>query len=349
MTFQKGFTPVFVILIITAFGLAAGGGYYFYQNQKQPSTSTNVNPNTNQESTQSVEITEWETYTNAKYGYSLMHPPDWSVTRSCGLPNSTQDFYVCVHDSSFKVLENIPSVGLGAVTLDNIIGNSLLIYGEGSSLFGQIINFEDNPNPFCQPGGPVRIIDCKETTFNGITRAERTIDGEKEIVLLKDKRVVLYMRLVNQKDTKNDFPIYNQILSTFKFNQSDNSLEQITNSISGVTWSNITPNKETIFIDNSSKSLSGNSRKGTHVTKDGSLQFDNASQLQQMGWVDDYDLAADGANSMSWGYTKSVNGKKQVLLFSADNISVKSNPENGPPIVKCPCTIEDKVFLSSPF
>ncbi len=101
---QKGFAPILVVLLI-AVGI---GGYFSYQQVNRNSSTPPLNqaactqeaklcpdgssvgrvgPNcefapcpTSKESTSSAETTNWKTYTNVKFGYSLKYPTSGKIT-----------------------------------------------------------------------------------------------------------------------------------------------------------------------------------------------------------------------------------------------------------------------------
>lgn len=76
--------------------------------------------------------------------------------------------------------------------------------------------------------------------------------------------------------------------------------------------------------------------------------FEMVQQLNKNGFMLSNELAADGAGSSMWGYTKEENGKSQILLFSYKTDPSSSLP-NQPLQFNCPCKIHISVFASQPF
>lgn len=93
------------------------------------------------------------------------------------------------------------------------------------------------------------------------------------------------------------------------------------------------------------KSISGKEQVGTVTNKNGYLRnVANTASLKSNDWVEDINLSADGPNGSQWGYTKSENAKKQVLIFSYTNLSFTPPPTG----TTCPCEFTVKIFLSDP-
>lgn len=94
-------------------------------------------------------------------------------------------------------------------------------------------------------------------------------------------------------------------------------------------------------------SLSGMKSSTTMTTKTASVpHFGQSVPLRDMGFDVDKNLAADGAGSSQWGFTKTVDGQKKVIIFSSETKPTNSNP-NEPLQFSCPCQTSLSVFVSN--
>jgi hypothetical protein len=76
MNYHKGFiTPL--LLILVAIFLLGGGAYVFTQN-KQTDHSTVVTQTA--QATSTMQISDWKTYRNDKYGFKFHYPKDWLLS-----------------------------------------------------------------------------------------------------------------------------------------------------------------------------------------------------------------------------------------------------------------------------
>jgi hypothetical protein len=81
--------PLKWILILIIFILIGGGATYYVANQSQkPASSSNQTPTTAPSPTPTPDPTsDWKTYTNTKYGYSVKYPSDWKIQSPGGGSN----------------------------------------------------------------------------------------------------------------------------------------------------------------------------------------------------------------------------------------------------------------------
>ncbi len=86
---KKGFTQILILGLVAAVFLL-GGTYFWKRMQKppiqltpsnipKPSASPSVTPTPTSESTSSVDTSNWKTYTNETYKYSLKYPDSYEV------------------------------------------------------------------------------------------------------------------------------------------------------------------------------------------------------------------------------------------------------------------------------
>lgn len=68
--------------------------------------------------------------------------------------------------------------------------------------------------------------------------------------------------------------------------------------------------------------------------------------MTQLGWENDRNQSADSPMGSLWGYTRKINGKKQILQLEYIN---KTMLKDGPMNYKCPCDVEYIFSLSEPF
>ncbi|MBI3589546.1 MAG: hypothetical protein HY093_04025 [Candidatus Liptonbacteria bacterium] len=83
---RGGFALVPAILVVLAVLVIGAGAYYFATKTKQPTpASTNQEPQASNlpapENTASNEISNWKTYRNDTYGFSIKYPSDWLASK----------------------------------------------------------------------------------------------------------------------------------------------------------------------------------------------------------------------------------------------------------------------------
>jgi len=92
--------------------------------------------------------------------------------------------------------------------------------------------------------------------------------------------------------------------------------------------------------------LKGQFIKATVTQNEAMLpHFEDVEHLSSKGYTLDETLSADGPGSSTWGYSKTVGDRKDILLFSYTTKPSNSNP-NEPLQFNCPCHIEVTVFTS---
>lgn len=85
MNKEKGQALILIVVAILVLVAIAAGVYYFgKQNSSQPRNTPIVSesqkPSTPSSTTTKDEFSDWKTYTNKKYGYSVRYPADWLMT-----------------------------------------------------------------------------------------------------------------------------------------------------------------------------------------------------------------------------------------------------------------------------
>lgn len=92
--------------------------------------------------------------------------------------------------------------------------------------------------------------------------------------------------------------------------------------------------------------FSGESLSGFTMSETASMDhFEDEAYMESLGYTLDNNLSADGPGSSVWGYSKDVNGKKQIVLFSYETKPSDSDP-NTPLQFNCPCNTNVKAFVS---
>ncbi|MDD2822705.1 MAG: hypothetical protein PHQ59_01355 [Candidatus Daviesbacteria bacterium] len=76
---EKGFAPIIIILGIVLFLGIVGGVYYFSKNSSSAIKNNPVNTPTPTATLKVDETTNWKTYTNTEYGYSIKYPENISL------------------------------------------------------------------------------------------------------------------------------------------------------------------------------------------------------------------------------------------------------------------------------
>lgn len=114
-TSQKGFSPILIVLLIVA---TLTGGYFLYTQQTKPlpqpipqqTPTPSPAPALESESSPSAGTTNWRTYVNTKYGFSLRYPEDknFKVQEnnkgiSIGTPNSGFGLFISIFDNPKKL------------------------------------------------------------------------------------------------------------------------------------------------------------------------------------------------------------------------------------------------------
>lgn len=133
--------------------------------------------------------------------------------------------------------------------------------------------------------------------------------------------------------------------SSFTTQSLDPIFKSVTASTPKVDWSDTS----TISTQTAYGYLTGRQITGQKLSNDAQTeQFENVTDLANLGFEKDVNLQAGGPGSSSWGYKKTKNGKTQVILFSYVTEPSSSNP--GEPIqFVCPCKIDLTVFVSDLF
>jgi len=71
--------------------------------------------------------------------------------------------------------------------------------------------------------------------------------------------------------------------------------------------------------------------------------FENVKTMNDLGYFEDMQFAADGPGSSNWGYAKEENGKTRVAIFRYSTNHLLGPESNSPPFVNL------SVFVSEPF
>lgn len=88
--------------------------------------------------------------------------------------------------------------------------------------------------------------------------------------------------------------------------------------------------------------------KGTIPTMSGCFRECETDRLKKLGWQPDMNQAADSPAMSIWGYTRTVNGKRQLLQVTYKNNSTIIKP-NEPIEILCPCSLEYEVKITNRF
>jgi hypothetical protein len=208
--YQKGFVVPLLISIIAI--LIIGGGVYIYSNKKvENNTPVVVNSNLPAQSNQtSTTTSDWKTYTNTTYGYSIKYPADWKINEdtsprniSWSSPKTTAES-VFIQVGVYPGLSDFPPGSTcpdqsGTGIKSNTIG---LVKINNQEFCKYIENIFDGIPPFASTG----IIYYPLTEKYSIWLSLR-VDGGKQT---KDY-------YLSQSDITYESGILDQMVSTFKF------------------------------------------------------------------------------------------------------------------------------------
>jgi hypothetical protein len=203
---QKGFTPILILLTIVVLGVV---GYVGYKNFKTSYVSNQaigvedqiIPPPTNT-SAASASTTTWKTYTNTKYGYSIKYPETWNFNE---VNNEVSNFTVFIPSNKI------------ATEFINISVNDIKNYSKYKQ--GAIDQ------------------DYKPQVFNGvdILKFDKR-EYDKEIIFPpSDKYHFLKIDFGYGHEGSMKVEV-DQILSTFKFADSNKNLKTYTNQIAGIEF-----------------------------------------------------------------------------------------------------------------
>lgn len=93
--------------------------------------------------------------------------------------------------------------------------------------------------------------------------------------------------------------------------------------------------------------ISGEERTATITTDKATVpHFGQSVDFRDMGFDADKNLDADGPGSSTWGYSKTVDGKKHIVTFGYKTEPTNSNP-NEPVQFNCPCKTTLSVFIGN--
>ena len=209
---------VILLLAILLFISLAITGFFAFQTQKlvkeltllrtEPTPVATIEP-------MADPTANWKTYTTTKY--TLRYPSEWIVDDKCtklSFPNN--DF--CIFSPDYRPVTKKVDPGDGG-------SDTVTEYNIGTLLHISLIdNTEFKLDWFCKPGGPAIVDNCREKTINGNKYAIRELGSYPyptsaidAAFLLNDKRLVNLTLSFSKEKRTEDFQVFDQILSSFKF------------------------------------------------------------------------------------------------------------------------------------
>jgi hypothetical protein len=213
MSKAKASAAVWAVWIILTI-LIAGGLVYYYQYTKIPDLQNQINNLKNQVSELQKQISEkptdetadWETYENAKYGYSVKYPKDWNLY--------TKGFY----DASTKTYkEPAKSVVIDNEEIEDIP------YASEYPMNGFIINAGQDEFTFSQlrQDTSMTFTDeqiAGENALRAVSKSASEMDGSFGTYYYINYNSQGYVILwPNDNASGKHDEIYDTILSTFQF------------------------------------------------------------------------------------------------------------------------------------
>jgi hypothetical protein len=215
---QKGFTPLILLIGILIFGISAMGGYYFFEQQIKTSpsivnktTTNDFTPETSLESSTSSEMANWKTYQNEKYGFSFDYPDKifpyikqvtgddylaFSRTDDLAFSGLTLTMQITPNQRSFSLKEVMdlydkPGAEYRAKYGIHRVEQHIKI-GDEEGYKVTVDSIEGNPGT--------------EVTF-----------GSSAYVLKNGNYIVLSLGSMNPETFKENAPLFDQIIASFKF------------------------------------------------------------------------------------------------------------------------------------
>ena len=202
---QRGFAPILIVLLIGIALVVAGGAYYFgldHGFEKSVSQTPQITSPTPivSESTSSADTANWKTYTNNQYKYYIKYPSNWLTANSDG------DFYNDEYFSDPGIDKNLHQ----RITIRVIkyVGPK---WKNSKEYFDEIYQ------------------NSTKLTILGLPAAKEIVNGGKpnsetyystNIYIYMDNLVYVLSNSSTEKATVDKYePIFDQILSTFKFTQ----------------------------------------------------------------------------------------------------------------------------------
>jgi hypothetical protein len=195
---QKGFAPIFVIIIIVLILGTAGGAYYFgfdHGFEKSVKVQASPTPQATQSLTQDLS-TNWKTYIDNKYQFEFKYPDNYQVTVAPLLQTKSN-----IYDGPFLIF-NIKKVG------ENI--SSITINPEGLIVF--------NLNPAAKKTENRKIGSLDVSRYHFINN----VGAEVEYYRGFNNPKLPYFTIETYAQGSASRDDINQILSTFKFLDSGN-------------------------------------------------------------------------------------------------------------------------------
>lgn len=94
---------IFVAILLAA---GAGGGVYYYMDQQAKNAKADTDSQIQSLQQQIADLTEaanWQTYTNATYGFSFKYPVGWSVTEQKASYGDARQYEISFGDEGYYV------------------------------------------------------------------------------------------------------------------------------------------------------------------------------------------------------------------------------------------------------
>lgn len=209
MNNQKGLTPIHIAILI---GVVLFSYLAYSSKINLPQKQTSQSP-----TTVSDETADWKTYTNTKYGYSVMYP---------------QELYLTEFDTGVTFTsESYPPDNPGPLDMIQITTKADYVSSEFNALF-KASSGEDVPE--AHHAVDVKVTKIKNLKFGNYNAVEFILDGtipsasglgrgpigyEHKILIKKNDQefIQLLNNSMSEGKTKAQDKTFDQILSTFKF------------------------------------------------------------------------------------------------------------------------------------
>lgn len=206
---QKGFALPLVLASLLLLSLTGASVYFYYQSQNNPTENTST-PQPSAE-VQDDKDSNWKTYTDQEFGYSIQHPSNWYVYKLedypyGGFPGMTYKGQIIITS-----LNKFPRFSAGDGSGDQYLGVDI------SPLDQDVQPIVDKTRNYISPSGEKNLVET--LTVNNHT-AYKIIDPDKDVSIyipFQNKKGGIFMSISSRTSISSENATAEKVLQTFKF------------------------------------------------------------------------------------------------------------------------------------